>query len=153
MSPKATLSQISQRAGVSIATVSRVLSGKDPVSPGTRQRVLQAIRELEYDAVLQVPSPGCRTVLAMVPDFYNPFYAPIIEGIQTTARAAGFEVFFMPMGEQHSSAAALTGLIRREGFSGVLWVCVSPGRELLSLVGQHCPMVMVGERAGRITCI
>lgn len=81
MAKKATLTQISQAAGVSIATVSRVLSGKEPVTHGTRQRVLRAIRDLELDAGLQPAIPNGGTILALVPDFYNPFYAGIIEGV------------------------------------------------------------------------
>ena len=55
MGKRPTLTQIGEKAGVSIATVSRVLSGKDPVSPVTRQKVLQAIRELEHGAPPTAP--------------------------------------------------------------------------------------------------
>lgn len=142
---KATLTRISQKAGVSIATVSRVLSGKDTVAPATRARVLQAVRELEYGAPDTMPERGFRTLLVLLPDFSNPFYADIIEGIQQTARAAGFEVFLLPTGDSYPSVSAVTGLIRREGFAGVLWLCTSPGEKLLAAVEQICPMVMVGE--------
>lgn len=142
---RATLTQISQRAGVSIATVSRVLNDKDTVSPATRARVLQAIRELEYDAADILTERRCRTILVLVPNFSNPFYADIIEGIQQTARAAGFEIFLMPTGDSYPSISAMTSLIRREGFAGVLWLCTSPGEELLAAVEQICPMVLVGE--------
>ena len=145
MPKKATLTQISQTAGVSIATVSRVLSGKDTVSPGTRQRVLRAIRDLEFDAGLKPAVPVGSSILALVPDFYNPFYAGIIEGVQQTAHAGGYEVFFLPTGDTYSGAAALSGMIRREGFSGILWLASTPGPELLTAVGSSIPMVMVGE--------
>lgn len=145
MKASATLTQIAERAGVSIATVSRILNDTGRVSPATRQKVYEAIRELEFGASQKRQVPLYQTILALVPDFYNPFYAGIIEGIQTTARAAGFEVFLMPTANNYPSASALTNLIRREGFSGVLWLCTTPGPDLLTLVQQHCPMVMVGE--------
>ena len=52
MKGKPTLIQIADKAGVSIATVSRILNETGQVSPATRQKVLHAIRELEYDTVL-----------------------------------------------------------------------------------------------------
>ena len=51
MGKRPTLTQIAERCGVSIATVSRVLSGKDPVAPATQQKVLRAIRELEHGTI------------------------------------------------------------------------------------------------------
>lgn len=145
MKSKATLTEIAGKAGVSIATVSRILNETGRVSPATRQKVYDAIRELEYGTGLKRQIPAYQTILALVPDFSNPFYAGIIEGAQATARAGGSELFLMPLGENHPNPAALTGLIRREGYSGVLWLCTTPGTELLAAVHQHCPMVMVGE--------
>lgn len=145
MAKKATLTQISQAAGVSIATVSRVLSGKDPVAHSTRQRVLHAIRDLEFDAGLQPTIPVGGAILALIPDFSNPFYAGIIEGIQQTARASGYEILLTPTADTYTSAPALAAMIRREGFSGVLWLSSTPGSDLLNTVGRSVPMVMVGE--------
>ena len=73
MKGKTTLTQIAGRAGVSIATVSRILNDTGRVAPATRQKVLQAIRDLEYDSALKCPTPVYRTILALVPDFVNPF--------------------------------------------------------------------------------
>lgn len=142
---KSTLTEIAEKAGVSIATVSRIVNETGRVSPATRQKVYTAIRELEYGSGLKRQMPLYQTILALVPDFYNPFYAGIIEGAQITARAAGNELFLMPTGGSYPNPAALTNLIRREGFSGVLWLCTAPDTELLTMVRQHCPMVMVGE--------
>lgn len=152
MKSKATLTEIAEKAGVSIATVSRILNDTGRVSPATRQKVHEAIRELEYGSSLQRQMPLYQTILCLVPDFYNPFYAGIIEGAQTIARAGGFELFLMPTGDNYPNPAALTNMIRREGFSGILWLSATPGTDLLSLVSQHCPMVMVGEYPEDFPC-
>ena len=145
MRKKPTLTQIAQKAGVSIATVSRVLSGKDPVAPGTQQKVLQAIRELEHGGPSGPPPGHGRKLLALLPDFENPFYAPIIQGIQQTARAAGYEVFLVPIGDGNGHTLSIASLVRGEGYSGVIWLCAAPDPELLSAVENGCPTVMVGE--------
>ena len=144
MHEKPTLTQIAQRAGVSIATVSRVLNGKDTVSPVTRDKVLQAMRELEFDPAGSVSVAPGQSILALLPGFDNPFYAPIIHGIQQTARAAGFELLLMPIGDGgHSSS--LPAMIRREGYKGVIWLSSAPTQEILSAVSEYCPTVMLGE--------
>ena len=145
MGKKPTLTQIGEKAGVSIATVSRVLSGKDPVSPVTRQKVLQAIRELENGIPAKAAPATGRNLLVLLPDFENPFYAPIIQGIQQTARSAGYEVFLVPTGDSSAHAGALTSLVHREGYAGVIWLCAAPEPELLSVLDAKCPSVMVGE--------
>lgn len=145
MSKKPTLTQIGEKAGVSIATVSRVLSGKDPVSPVTRQKVLQAMRELEHGAPQKTAPASGRKILVLLPDFENPFYAPIIQGIQQTARSAGHEVFLVPTGDSSTHAGTLTALVHREGYAGVIWLCAAPEPELLSTLDAKCPSVMVGE--------
>ena len=145
MSKKPTLTQIGERAGVSIATVSRVLSGKDQVSPVTRQKVLQAMRELQHGVPSKVsPVPG-KKLLVLLPDFVNPFYAPIIQGIRQTARTAGYEVFLVPTGDSGAHSGTVTSLVRREGYAGLIWLCSAPEPELLSSVETVCPSVMVGE--------
>ena len=73
MKEKPTLVQIAQRAGVSIATVSRILNGTGQVTPATRKKVLQAIRELEYNSALNSLTPVYQTILVLVPDFVNRF--------------------------------------------------------------------------------
>lgn len=145
MKEKPTLVQIAQRAGVSIATVSRILNGTGQVTPATRKKVLQAIRELEYNSALNRLTTVYQTILALVPDFVNPFYAAIIDGIQQTAHDNDFEVFLMPTRDSYSNTGYLVNMIRKEGFSGVLWLSSTPPVELLSIIGHHCPTVMCCE--------
>lgn len=145
MKGKSTLTRIAERAGVSIATVSRIINDTGRVAPATRQKVLQAIRDLEYDSALKCPAPVYRSILALVPDFVNPFYANIIDGIQQTAHDNDFEVFLMPTKDSYPNTGYLVNLIKKEGFSGVLWLSSTPPVELLSIISHHCPIVMCCE--------
>lgn len=145
MKAKSTLTEIAERAGVSIATVSRILNDTGRVSPATRQKVFQAIRELEYDSALKRPTPIYQTILVLVPDFVNPFYANIIDGIQQTAHNNDFEIFLMPTKDSYPNTSYLINLIKKEGFSGVLWVSSTPPTDILSVIEHHCPIVMCCE--------
>ena len=140
-----TIKDLARETGYSVGTVSRVLNGKDTVSPGTRQRVLQAARDLAYDPSAAMPISPSRKLLALLPGFENPFYAPIIQGIQHTAHTAGFELLLMPIGDNGASASSLASMIRNEDYKGIIWLCAAPGPDVLSEVDALCPSVMIGE--------
>ena len=145
MSQKSTLVQIAQKAGVSIATVSRFLNQTGNLSPATRQKVLQAIRELEYDSALSRVESVFQTILVLVPDFLNPFYASIIDGIQQTAHENHFEIFLVQTKDVYQNPSHYISLINRGNFSGVLWLCSTPPSTLLSVLEHQCPTVMCCE--------
>ena len=152
MKSKSTLTEIADKAGVSIATVSRILNDTGRVSPGTRQKVIQAMRELDQDSTLRLPGLFYQRILVLVPDFFNPFYANIIDGIQQTARNNQFEIFLLPTKDNYSNPGYLVNMIKKENFSGVLWLSSTPPIQLLSVVQQHCPMVMCCEYPEDFPC-
>ena len=72
-----TIYTVADRAGVSIATVSRVLRGTAPTSPVTRRKVLQAVQELDYiplRAARQVEVPRHQTHGLVLPGLVGPYY-------------------------------------------------------------------------------
>ncbi len=90
------LKTIAEKAGVSLATASRVLSGSDyPVKDELRERVLQVAQELDY-----VPNANARgllrgrsqTVGVLVGDVSDPFFSGMIGGIHDVAGKAGYMV-------------------------------------------------------------
>lgn len=145
MQVKSTLVQIARKAGVSIATVSRLLNGTGNVSPATRQKILQAIRELEYDSALSRPESVFQPVLVLVPDFVNPFYASIIDGIQQTAHEDRIEIFLVQTKDVYQNPSHYLNLVKRGNFCGILWLCSTPPTELLAILEPQCPMVMCCE--------
>lgn len=90
-----TILEVAALAGVSTATVSRVLSHPDRVAEQTRERVLKAVQSLGY-----TPNVAARTlrtlratkILLTVPDISNPFFASVIRGAEEAARQAGYAV-------------------------------------------------------------
>ena len=152
MNTKSTLIQIAQKAGVSIATVSRFLNDTGRVSPATRQKVLQAMQELEYDSTFSGPETIFRTLLVLVPDFVNPFYASIIDGIQQTAHENRFEAFLVQTKDVYHNPRYYLNLVKHGNFSGVLWLCSTPPTALLDMLEQQCPIVMCCEYPADYDC-
>lgn len=91
----ASISAVAAHAGVSIATVSRVLNASKPVSAETRERVETAVAALGYRANALARSlmrGESRLLLVLVPDFANPFYSEIVKGVESVARRGGYGI-------------------------------------------------------------
>lgn len=92
----ANLSDVAERAGVSVASASRVLSGsKYPVSDKVRKKVLAAAKELNYvpnifGQLLRSNSSGAIGII--VPSLQNPFYNQVVFGIESAAMISGHEI-------------------------------------------------------------
>lgn len=86
---------VAERAGVSIATVSRVLNRSKPVNDDTRRRVEEAVAALGYrtnTAGRSLAKSQSRLLMVLVPDFANPFYAQIVQGAESVTGAAGYKL-------------------------------------------------------------
>jgi LacI family repressor for deo operon, udp, cdd, tsx, nupC, and nupG len=95
MSERPKIKDIAERAGVSVATVSRALSGSSLVTDETRKRIHELARELNYRPNVSARNLRTRrsmSVLLVVRDVGNPFYLEILKGVEATARAAGYAV-------------------------------------------------------------
>ena len=90
-----TIRDVAARAGVSIATVSRVFNATGPVREETARRVLDAATTLKY-----VPHVGARslstrrtgTVGVLLPDLHGEFFSEVIRGIDNAARRQGYHL-------------------------------------------------------------
>ena len=95
MLPVAKINDVARRAGVSTATVSRVLSNAAVVAPATRRKVLAAVERLGYApnaTAKNLRMLRTRRLLVTVPDISRPLFSLILQGIEETANAEGYAV-------------------------------------------------------------
>ncbi len=88
-----TVHDVADRSGVSIATVSRTLRAPHRVSEDTRQRVLEAVRDLGYRpnrAAASLRRGRTGAIALVVPDIENPYFASLTKGAQASTRARGY---------------------------------------------------------------
>lgn len=89
------ISAVAALAGVSTATVSRVLNRSKPVNAETRERVEAAVAQLGYRAnpfARSLMSGESRLILVLVPDFANPFFSEVVQGIESVTRHHGYSL-------------------------------------------------------------
>ena len=146
----ATIRDVARRAGVSVATVSRVVNGSaHRVSTATRLRVLDAVSELGYQAnvIAQgLKKRATRTVALIVPDISNPFFPAIARGIEDTARQRGYAVLLCNTYEDLAAEHAHLQLLRKRWVDGLIFATVgSNTAHLRSLRDDGLPVVLVAR--------
>src|SRR6266566_6667004 len=90
-----TMREVARRAGVSLATVSRVLNHTQYISEATRRRVLDAVREFDYFKNVHARrlATGRSDLFGLViSEIANPYFPEIIRGFQAAAWDRGFDV-------------------------------------------------------------
>lgn len=91
----ANIYEVAKRAGVSTATVSRVLSNAAVVAPDTKKRVLAAVERLGYvpnAAAKNLRMLRTRKLLVTLPDISRPLFSLILQGIEESANREGYSV-------------------------------------------------------------
>jgi LacI family transcriptional regulator len=111
-----TIYTVAARAGVSIATVSRVLRGTAPTSPVTRRKVLKAVQELDYiplRAARKVYVPRHQTHGLVLPWLSGPYYSELLTGFEAAAARYGQAVVIQLAGPQVDLEDAVRRLLAR----------------------------------------
>lgn len=144
----ASIGAVAVRAGVSVATVSRVLNGLQGVRPETRQRVQEAVDALGYrmnEMARSLRTSASRLLLAMVPDVGNPFYAGIMRGIDGVAREHGYHVLLCDTGADAGRERSYFDLIATRRADGA--ICLDPDtvQHGMEHTAAHLPWVACCE--------
>jgi DNA-binding LacI/PurR family transcriptional regulator len=123
-----TITQVAQRAGVSIATVSRAFADPDSVSAALQVRVQHAARLLDYRpsrAARALRVGTSQTVGVVIPDLQNPFFTGVVRGIEHVIEAAGYTLLLANADEDPVRERDLLGTLRAEGVAGIVFVPIN----------------------------
>ena len=118
-----TIEDVAARSGVSIATVSRVLSGSVPARPATRERVLAAARELNYrpSAVARaLKLRSTRTFGLLITDIENPFFPQLVSAIEAEAVARGYGLVLCNTSDDPARELASLDLLIERRVDGIM---------------------------------
>jgi LacI family repressor for deo operon, udp, cdd, tsx, nupC, and nupG len=134
--------EVAKRAGVSTATVSRVLSRPSVVSPDTRRRVLQAVERLGYEpnsAAKNLRTLRTAKLLVTVPDISNPFFSLILQGIEETAQREGYSVLVGDTQHDEKREERYALMLRRKEADGLIFLGHRLPKEAAALVRAAAP--------------
>jgi LacI family repressor for deo operon, udp, cdd, tsx, nupC, and nupG len=140
--PLPTIHQVAKRAGVSTATVSRVLSHPAVVATATRQRVLRAVEALGYtpnSAASNLRTLRTRKLLVTVPDISNPFFSLILQGIEDAALRAGYAVLVGDTQHDTQREEGYARMLKRREADGLIFLGHRLPQEAAELVRAAAP--------------
>src|ERR1700761_2851094 len=139
--------ELAKLAGVSAGTVSNVISGSTRVSERSRQKVLEAIRILNYQPNLiarSLRTNRTHTLGIVIPDITIAFFPKIIRGAECAARERGYFLIVLDSEGSAQREADMLALLRAQRVEGTLLVTAS-GKELsaerLAQLTSHSPVV------------
>ena len=131
-SPGPTIQGVADRAGVSIATVSRVFADPQAVSDTLRLRVEEAARTLNYRpsrAARSLRAGTSQSVGVVIPDLENPFFTAVVRGIEVVLRAAGYTLLLANSDEDAAREREVLQTLRADGVDGIILVPINPARD------------------------
>jgi LacI family transcriptional regulator len=123
-----TIKDVAAAAGVSTATVSRVLSGKSPVSEEVRKRVLSAVESLEYrpNALARsLREETTKTLGLVVSNVLNPFYTAVARAVEDAASEMGYSVILCNADEDADKEDFYLDVLLQKRVDGLI---ISPAR-------------------------
>lgn len=120
---RATIRDVAERAGVSVASVSRVLSGNYPVSEDLRRRVMKVVRDLDYVTNAHARSlagGGTPTVAILINNITGAAFAHVAKGVEGAATLRGWLSLVGTTGDDPERELALVNLMRQQGVAAVV---------------------------------
>lgn len=145
----ATIYQVSELAGVSLATVSRVINHTGKVSDKTKQKVLDAMSELGYRPNTMAQSLATNTtnsVGLLIPELKGPFFGDLMSGVEETLRAVNKHVIITAShSNEKQEKEGIEFLLSRRVDALILHVDAVSDQYLIELSEGSVPLVIVNR--------
>jgi len=142
-----TIREVAARAGVSTATVSRVLGGLNGAGRDVRARVRAAARALAYEPNRLARGLRARhrkVVGVVIPDLQNPFFTGVVHGVEAVLCAAGYTLLLGNSDGLAERERVHFGVLRGEGAAGLILIPGNaPDADYAALRSGEVPVVAV----------
>jgi LacI family transcriptional regulator len=142
-----TIREVAESAGVSYATVSHVINNTRLVTPETRERVLAAMKALNYrpNALARSLRQGKTNTIGLVlPDSANPFFAEISRSIEDESFKKGYSVFLCNTELDTQRELFYVDVLSKKQVDGIIFVAAGEQADSLDfLVRRNMPVVMI----------
>jgi LacI family transcriptional regulator len=145
----ATIRDVAELAGVSVASVSRVMNNSRGVQAETRRSVEKAALELGYvpnEAARSLKLARSNLLACVIPDITNPFFPELVRGIEDIASAQGYGTLLCNTDNDSDKEADYLNLLARRRVDGVLLIPArdeQPPPGLTRLLDQGSPVVVI----------
>jgi len=143
------LTRVAEKAGVSIATVSRVINNNTNVNPDTRAKVEQAIKALKFKPNriakrLRNKNASSNLLGVLIPDIQNPFYVEVLRGIEDIAYQNSYVLIVCNFSQDETKENLYIDTLQSESVDGMIAApSTEDNQKIISLVKMGMPIVCV----------
>lgn len=154
-----TIKEVAKLAGVSPSTVSRTLSNRIFVEEETRQKVLKAVKELDYKPSIMAKAlreGRTYTIALLVPDINSLYYPMIMKSVEKYATQSGYSIILCNNNESIECEKRNLEMLGSRGIDGILCLSVEDDiRHLLCFQKEKkAPVVLINrDFTEDISCI
>ncbi|GAA0384815.1 LacI family transcriptional regulator [Acrocarpospora corrugata] len=148
---KVTIYQVAARAGVSAATVSRVMNGAR-VSPESERLVRAAAEDLAFTpnrTARRLRRQYSEVIALIIPDIENPFFTALARGVENRARAGGYSVVLCNTDDDPARESTYIDIALAEHMAGVILAPADDGSDVSRLIARQRPVVAVDRSLNR----
>ncbi|MCT8975734.1 LacI family transcriptional regulator [Clostridium sp. CX1] len=143
----ASIKDVAKEAGVSIATVSRVLNDVDVVNEETKKKVLEAIDKLGYRPNIvarSLKTQRTKTIGIIIPDISSQIYPEIVRGAEDVANIYDYNLMLCNSDLDPEKEMEYLRVLREKMVDGVLYMSTSLEPSILELINKlQIPMVLI----------
>ena len=136
-----TIVDIAKKAGVSCATVSRVINNTAPVNKETRAKIQAVINEYNFSPnsiANEMAKMAQNTIAVVVPDITNPFFSEVIKGINAEADKLNFNAIFYDTDEDQEKEVAILKKLKSMSIKGLI---ISPTTDTNEFNGDYLKLL------------
>lgn len=145
-----TIYDVAERAGVSMATVSRVVNGNQNVKPATRKKVMEVIEELDYrpNAVARgLASKRTTTIGVIMPEIDNTFFANLANGISDIAAMYHYDILLATIDGNHNNDVTVFNSLLAKQVDGIVYIGYYLSERLYhEFTRSRTPIVLAGTQ-------
>ncbi|HIU25199.1 MAG TPA: LacI family DNA-binding transcriptional regulator [Candidatus Copromorpha excrementigallinarum] len=143
------IKQIAKAAGVSVATVSRVLNHPENVAPKTREKIENIIKELDYKPnwfAQGLNFNRTKTIGLVIPHILNPAYMEIAKGVEDVAQQKGYITFMCNVEKDIKQEKSYVEQLMTRRVDGIILMFSSLDEQYIKSVEKAgFPVVLIGE--------
>jgi LacI family transcriptional regulator, repressor for deo operon, udp, cdd, tsx, nupC, and nupG len=144
----ANIQEVAEKAGVSVATVSRVLNNITSVSPKTRLKVENAIKELNYAPSMlgrNLRNSESRLLLVLIPSISNPFYTDIINGIENFAIVNHYNILLCQTDSNPQRENIFFNMVKNKLADGIISMDPAVNKQKLTELARDHSIILCSE--------
>jgi LacI family transcriptional regulator len=151
-----TIRDVARLAGVSVATVSRVINQKEIVNPETAEQVLRAIEQLQYEpnAVARGLAGKKMGIIALIlPDILNPFFPALARGVEDVAHRKGLTVILGNSDDLGLKESSYIKVLKKKYVDGFIFASNTIREEdVIALRKEGIPIVLLDRGLDTTAC-